>query len=67
MGYVLNDIEKCEQICARIDIFLELLIIKIKKTLIDFRALNFKLAGVVGLEPTSTVLETAILAFGRYP
>lgn len=21
MGYVLNDIEKCEQICARIDIF----------------------------------------------
>lgn len=31
------------------------------------RALSFKLAGVVGLEPTSTVLETAILAFGRYP
>ena len=29
--------------------------------------LSFKLAGVVGLEPTSTVLETAILAFGRYP
>lgn len=31
------------------------------------RVLSFKLAGVVGLEPTSTVLETAILAFGRYP
>lgn len=31
------------------------------------RVSSFKLAGVVGLEPTSTVLETAILAFGRYP
>lgn len=44
-----------------------------KKTLksalykVFLRVLSFKLAGVVGLEPTSTVLETAILAFGRYP
>ena len=25
------------------------------------------MAGVVGVEPTSTVLETAILTIGRYP
>lgn len=41
----------------------------LKSTLykVFLRVLSFKLAGVVGLEPTSTVLETAILAFGRYP
>ena len=41
----------------------------LKSTLykVFLRVLSFKLAGVVGLEPTSTVLETAILPLNYAP